>query len=172
MINEESQTYVRVSDFIGVIPAITGKVELVYEGEQEGAGIVAHNLVGKAVRTIFTDYFPKPDDKQKNGAENPYKDIIRWFGDGYTLDLTNDLSGKDYEAALNVVPGLADLVKGKHGKVHKHEQLFLMEFVLHGLAEYSKLSKSALDTGIRFKDLLSSMFSMPDLEDLSEDDLE
>ena len=46
-----------------------------------------------------------------------------------------------------------------------------MEFALHGLAEYSKLSKSALDTGTRFKDLLSSMFSMPDLDDISEDDL-
>lgn len=172
LINGERQTYVRVADFIGVIPAITGKVELVYEGEQEGAGIVAHNLVGKAVRTMFADYFPKPDDKQKDKTENPYKDIIRWFGDGYTLDLINDLSDKDYEAALNAVPGLSDLVKARHSKANKHEQLFLMEFVLHGLAEYSKLSKSALDTGMRFKDLLSSMFSMPDLEDLSEDDLE
>ncbi len=172
IINKEKQTYIRVSDFVGVIPAITGKVELVYEGEQEGAGIVAHNLVGKAVRTMFTDYFPQPDDKSKDKSENPYKSIIGWFGEGYTLDLINDLPVTDYEAGLNAVPGLSDLVKSKHPKVSKHEHLFLMEFVLHGLAEYSKLSKTALDTGTRFKDLLSSMFSMPDLDNLTEDDLE
>ena len=56
--NNESTTVVRISDLIGVIPAITGKVELVYEGEQEGAGLVAYNLIGKAIRTQFVDYFP------------------------------------------------------------------------------------------------------------------
>ena len=49
--NNESNTVVRIADLIGVIPAITGKVELVYEGEQEGAGLVAYNLIGKAIRT-------------------------------------------------------------------------------------------------------------------------
>ncbi len=77
IINKERQTYIRLSDFVGVIPAITGKVELVYEGEQEGPGIVAHNLVGKAVRTMFTDYFAQPDDKSKDKSESPYKSIIR-----------------------------------------------------------------------------------------------
>lgn len=174
LINGESQTYVRVSDFVGVIPAITGKVELVYEGEQEGAGIVAHNLVGKAVRTLFADYFPKPDDKDKDKSkedqENPYKAIIEWFGEGYTLDLINDLSNENYEKALKAVPSLEDLVNKHHKKANKLEKLFLMEFVLHGLAEYSKLSKSPLDTGTRFKDLLSSMFSMPDFGEFDEED--
>ncbi len=170
LINGEKQTYVRVSDFVGIIPAITGKVELVYEGEQEGAGIVAHNLVGKAVRTLFTDYFPKPDDKEKKEQkENPYKSIIEWFGEGYTLDLINDLSDENYEKALKAVPGLEDLVNEHHKKINKKEKLFLMEFLLHGLAEYSKLSKSPLDTGTRFKDLLSSMFSMPDFGEFDED---
>ncbi|NVK34743.1 MAG: magnesium chelatase, partial [Rhodobacteraceae bacterium] len=170
LVNGESQTYIRVSDFIGIIPAITGKVELVYEGEQEGAGIVAHNLVGKAVRTLFADYFPKPDDKSKEKKKNEYKSITDWFGEGYTLDLIHDLSNEQYEKALHAVPGLEDLVAKHHKKVSKHEKLFLMEFVLHGLAEYSKLSKSALDTGTRFKDLLSSMFSMPDFDFEDDDD--
>lgn len=173
LINSEKQTYIRISDFIGAIPAITGKVELVYEGEQEGAGIVAQSLVGKAIRTLFTDYFPKPDekDKQKGEKENPYAEIIQWFGEGYTIDLLNDLSNKDYENALNIIPGLEALVKKHQPKAKAHAKLFLMEFALHGLAEYSKLSKTALDTGTRFKDLLSSMFSMPDLGDMDEDDL-
>jgi magnesium chelatase subunit I len=172
IINDEQQTYIRVSDFIGVVPAITGKVELVYEGEQEGPGIVAHNLVGKAIRSQFTNYFPKPDDKRKEGQENPYGKITEWFGEGYTIDILNSLSNEQYEAALNKVPGLKELIKSKHPDKNKHEQLFLMEFTLHGLAEYSKLSKSALDIGTRFKDLLSGMFTMPDLDDLDEEDLQ
>jgi magnesium chelatase subunit I len=171
LVNGEKQTYIRISDFIGVIPAITGKVELVYEGEQEGAGIVAQSLVGKAIRTMFTEFFPKPEDKQKEGSENPYAQIIQWFGEGYTIDLLNDLSNADYEKALNAVPGLAALVDKHQPNLNAHAKLFLMEFALHGLAEYSKLSKSALDTGTRFKDLLSSMFTMPDLDDMDEDDL-
>ena len=55
----EKSTFARVADFSGVIPAITGKVELVYEGEQEGPGIVARNLIGKAIRTQFIKYFPE-----------------------------------------------------------------------------------------------------------------
>lgn len=174
IINDESQTFIRISDFIGVVPAITGKVELVYEGEQEGPGIVAHNLVGKAIRTQFVNYFPKPDDKdkKKEGQTNPYKKITDWFGEGYTIDILNELSNTNYEKAMTVIPGLEELVKSKYADKSKHEQLFLMEFALHGLAEYSKLSKSALDVGTRFKDLLSGMFTMPDLDNLDEEDFQ
>ena len=146
-------------------------MELVYEGEQEGAGIVAHTLVGKAIRTMFPDYFPKPDDKKTESPENPYQEIIKWFGEGHTIDLLNDLSDEQYKDALSLIPSLSNLVKKLHPAAKKHEQLFLMEFALHGLAEYSKLSKSPLDTGTRFKDLLSSMFTMPDMDNLDEENL-
>src|SRR5690606_37634102 len=59
ILNNEKSTAVRISDFIGVVPAITGKVELVYEGEHEGPGIVAQNLIGKAIRSQFINYFPE-----------------------------------------------------------------------------------------------------------------
>jgi magnesium chelatase subunit I len=55
-----------VYDFMGIIPSITGKVELVYEGEQEGAAYVAQNLIASAIHTFFPGYFPKiekPDAK-------------------------------------------------------------------------------------------------------------
>ena len=51
--NGNSETAVRLSDFLGVIPSITGKVELVYEGEQEGANEVAKQLIADAVKTQF-----------------------------------------------------------------------------------------------------------------------
>ena len=65
--------------------------------------------------------------------------------------------------------GLEELVRDQHGKQPKEFKLFLMEFALHGLAEYSLLSKHKLERGMQFKDLLSSMFSMPEGEDEEED---
>lgn len=169
IINDEKDTYIRVADFIGVIPAITGKVELVYEGEQEGPGIVAHNLVGKAIRKQFLHYLPNPDDKRKQKDKKPYKKITDWFGEGHQLDLLNDLNDKEYKKLLLSVPGLKELVDQYHGKADENTRLFLMEFTLHGLAEYSMLSKKQLSTGLQFKDLLSSMFSMPELGDEEDD---
>lgn len=60
LLNGEAKTFARISDLVGVIPAVNGKIELVYEGEQEGAGIVAQNLLGKAIRNEFTELFPNP----------------------------------------------------------------------------------------------------------------
>ena len=104
IINNEKNASIRISDFVGVIPAITGKVELVYEGEQEGPGIVAQNLVGKALRTQFINYFPDPDKFRKQKEKSPYKKISNWFGDGNTVDLMNDSSQADYEKLLKSVP--------------------------------------------------------------------
>eukprot|EP01024_Parvocaulis_polyphysoides_P003746 TRINITY_DN1098_c2_g1_i1.p1 TRINITY_DN1098_c2_g1~~TRINITY_DN1098_c2_g1_i1.p1 ORF type:complete len:172 (-),score=32.14 TRINITY_DN1098_c2_g1_i1:153-668(-) len=157
--------------FWGLIPAITGKVELVYEGEQEGAGIVAQNLIGKAFRTQFLNYFPNPEQEKKKKKENIYKRILDWFGDGETLDILNEASNQEYKNALFEVPGLKEMVKQKFKKMDESEQVFLMEFALHGLAEYSMLSKKILTNGMHFSDLLSSMFSMPsDFEDDEEDE--
>jgi magnesium chelatase subunit I len=61
LLNGEEKTYVRVADLVGVIPAVCGKVELVYEGEVEGPVIVAQNLVGKAIRAQFLNFFPDPE---------------------------------------------------------------------------------------------------------------
>jgi magnesium chelatase subunit I len=163
-------THVRVGDLYGVIPSITGKVELVYEGEQEGPGIVAHNLVGKAIRSQFVNYFPDPENVRKQKEDNPYSSIINWFGDGNTVDLLNDYSDKEYGKALLSVPGLQEVVLKYQPKADGDWKLFLMEFALHGLAEYSLLSKHSLERGLQFKDLLSSMFTMPDLDDEDDDD--
>src|SRR5688572_12953693 len=114
IINKEKNASIRISDFIGVIPAITGKVELVYEGEQEGPNIIAQNLVGKALRAQFINYFPDPDKFRKQKEKSPYKKISNWFGDGNTVDLLNDISQADYEKLLKAVPGLIDLVNEFH----------------------------------------------------------
>ena len=170
LINNEKETYIRVSDFIGAIPAITGKVELVYEGEQEGPAIVANNLVGKAIRKKFTDFFPNPETFRKHKEKNPYSEITSWFSDGNEIDILNDVKNKDYETLLNNVPGLKKLIDQYHKKNDPEFKMFLMEFALHGLSEYSLLSKKPLSHGTKFKDLLSSMFSIPEPGD--EDDID
>jgi len=170
--NGESNTVVRIADLIGVIPAITGKVELVYEGEQEGAGLVAYNLIGKAIRTQFVNYFPSPEQKKKEKQGNPYVLPLAWFGEGNVLDIVASQSDKTYKQALHAVPGLEEVVSQLVKNVPEKEKEFFMEFALHGLAEYSQLSKNLLDTGLQFKDLFSSMFDMgPGDEDFEEDDL-
>ncbi|MEH0157928.1 magnesium chelatase [Limibacter armeniacum] len=164
LINGETHTHVRVSDFWGVLPAITGKVELVYEGEQEGAGIVAQNLIGKSIRTMFLKFFPDPE-KEKKKEQNVYKELLDWFEEGEGVDLLNDASNKVYSDTLKGIRGLSGIIKKKYSKATEAEQLFMMEFVLHGLAEYSMLSKKMLVSGVHFKDLFSSMFSLPGEED-------
>ena len=171
LINGEDVAAVRVGDLNGVIPAITGKVELVYEGEQEGPAVVARNLIGKAIRTRFKSYFPDPDRFRKSKQTSPYKEIIAWFDDGHVLDLLHDQSEKEYAAALRSVPKLEDIVRGL-----PHEEsdvLFLMEFLLFGLAEYSLIGRQSLVAGTQFHDLVSGMFTPPgpsDLEDEESDD--
>lgn len=173
ILNNQGETHLRISDLYGVIPSITGKIELVYEGEQEGPAKVAHILISKAIRTLFNQYFPEPAKAKKTQQDNPYRKIISWFGKGNTIDLLNDVSDKEYEVSLNKVEGLKDLVTNFHSGVNGSALILLMEFVLHGLAEYSQLSKFKLETGIQFKDMLSSMFSLSSGEDDSiEDDSE
>jgi magnesium chelatase subunit I len=173
IINNEKSVSIRILDFIGVIPAITGKVELVYEGEQEGPNIVAQNLVGKAIRTQFLHYFPDPDKFRKQKEKSPYKKIADWFGDGNSVDLLHDMPQSEFEKKLKSVPGLADLIHEFHKDQDAAAKLFLMEFALHGLAEFSLISKHNLSAGLQFKDLLSSMFTLPrhgQDEDQDEDD--
>lgn len=171
--NGENKTVVRIADLIGVIPAITGKVELVYEGEQEGAGLVAYNLIGKAIRSQFVNYFPSPEEKKKSKEGNPYVIPLAWFGEGNVLDILASQSDKEYKQALMEVPGLENVVTQLVKNLPEREKEFFMEFALHGLAEYSQLSKRMLDTGLQFKDLFSSMFDMGpgEEDDFDEDDL-
>jgi magnesium chelatase subunit I len=161
IINSEKNTAIRVTDFVGVIPAITGKVELVYEGEQEGPNIVAQNLVGKAIRSQFVNYFPDPDKFRKQKEKSPYKKLTEWFGEGNTIDLLHDMPQAEFEKKVKAVPGLAELIQEFHKGQDAATKLFLMEFALHGLAEYSLISKHHLTAGLQFKDLLSSMFTLP-----------
>ncbi len=162
LMNNEEKTVARISDLIGIIPAVNGKIELVYEGEQEGAGIVAHNLLGKAIRNEFTNLFPDPAKLKKRKEPSPYQYIINWFGEGNMIDLMLSENDKTYKKSLESIPSLADLVDTYTEKLTKNQKLTMMEFVLFGLAEHSLIGKNNLERGIQFKDILGSMFSEKD----------
>jgi magnesium chelatase subunit I len=171
IINREKSTFVRISDFLGVIPAITGKIELVYEGELEGPAKVANILIGKAIKTMMLQYFPDPEKVKKSKSKNnPYTDVINWFGNGNTLALIDGLPFQEYKKLLNSITGLKDVVKQFHPKLTENQQLLLMEFILHGLAEFSQLNKGFLDNGFAFSDMFNSLFNLqPDDEDNDDD---
>jgi magnesium chelatase subunit I len=163
IINGESTTQVWLSDLVGIIPSITGKIELVYEGEQEGPFQVAYNLLEKAIRTQFIQYFPNPETlkkkKGKEAAENPYKAISSWFDSGNALNLFLETKDDDKMQMLYKVSGLHALVKKYFNAGSEKENALLMELVLHGLAAYSLISKKVIDGKIEFKDLMGSMLS-------------
>src|SRR5690606_26705783 len=160
LINNEPNTFVRISDFLGVIPAITGKIELVYEGELEGPAKVANILISKSIKTMLLQFFPDPEKSKKSKAPNPYADVINWFGAGNTLSVVDDLPNTAYIKLLKTVPGLAEVVKQFHPNASGNQQLLYMEFVLHGLSEFSQLNKNFLDNGFTFSDMFNSLFNM------------
>jgi magnesium chelatase subunit I len=151
--NNDEKTAVRLSDFLGIIPAITGKVELVYEGEQEGAANVAYNLIGEAVKTLFIQYFPEIEKLKKPDDIGPYDDIVSWFfnqSDGF--ELLDDLRDKEYKSLLEAVSPLDDLIAKHQSNLSKEDSYFMKEFVLWALVEYKQLSKYRFTKGIQFKD--------------------
>jgi magnesium chelatase subunit I len=174
LVNNETSTCSRINDIFGVLPSITGKVELVYEGESEGIANVASYLIGKTIRKEFEKNFPNPE-KSKKSLKDPYKKVVKWFNDGNLLDIMNSFSNEEYKKSLHSVPGLKELVNDLTKPKDEEEEALFMEFILHGLSEFSQLSRHRLEKGVEFKDLVSSMFNMnlptgPDDEDEEEDD--
>lgn len=161
LINKESKGYARIADIYGILPSITGKVELVYEGEVEGIATVATMLIGKALRKQFAGIFPNPEKNKKSKVKtvSPYAEVVNWFNEGNKVDILQHAPHAVYEKSLLFVKGLNELVKVYFPRAAKQEQLFMMEFALHGLAEFSQLSKHRLEEGIQFKDLLGSMMN-------------
>ncbi|TYA92302.1 MoxR family ATPase [Seonamhaeicola marinus] len=160
LISGEDKTFLRLSDFIGVIPAITGKVELVYEGEQEGAAFVAMNLIGEAVKNLFVESFPKIEKLQRQNQETPYDQIVSWFfnqEDG--VELLDDLRDKEYQTILASITPLDDLLGEYLPNLKTEDSFFVKEFVLWALVEYKLLSKQRFAESTQFKDPYGSFIS-------------
>lgn len=152
----ETETTIRLSDFMGVIPAITGKIELVYEGEQEGADNVAQILIEDGVKTLFNRYFPEIKKLERKDAETPYDALIHWFFESDGIELLDDLTDAEYQNVLNQPKPLNDLVRKHLPDLEQEAVPFAKEIVLWGLEGFEKLSKSRFTEGFRFRDLYGS----------------
>ncbi len=153
LINKEPKTTVRMSDFMGIIPAITGKVELVYEGEQEGAAFVAQQLIGAAIKSYLPGIFPRIEKLSKKTESTPYDELLAELISEGGLVLYDESSGEEYAEALNEYMALEELVVQYQGECLPEDRLFLKEFLLWALAEHQKLGKERLEKGFDFGDL-------------------
>ena len=163
IINGEHKTVARVADFWGVVPSITGKIELVYEGEVEGQYNVALQLLSQAIREEFLETFPHPEKIKKGKEKDPYGAIRAYFGDSNVITLPNDVDDDIFYGILDSVPGLDRLLESF--KIPKTAYPVYKEIVLHSLADLDVLTKELTQGKIAFSDPLGKM-----MEDLDEED--
>ncbi|WP_116768973.1 magnesium chelatase [Maribacter litoralis] len=156
LLNGGDHTMVRLSDFLGIIPAITGKIELVYEGEQEGADGVAGILIDDAVKSLFPKYFPKINKLERKDEETVYDELLHWFFQGEGFELMDDFTDEEYKRALDSIPALNQLMKNHQPDFDAKDAYFLKELLLWGLVSFKKLNKQRFTDGFEFKDLYSS----------------
>ncbi|MEM8883050.1 MAG: AAA family ATPase [Planctomycetota bacterium] len=143
----------RLTDLFAADSAVTGKIELVFEGEREGPEVVADRILGDGVAAVFRRYFPEPyqGSNPEQEERDVYKPVVDWFASGKTIavnDETKDL------ATLQEVPGLSDLVRA-----HLQEESDLgAELVLEGLHRSSLVAKERSEDGVTYSDMLQDMF--------------
>ncbi len=158
----DNPVYPRLCDLHMLLPAITGKVEMVYEGEQQGAEVVARRLVGQAVKKVFEERFPEIGKELGSGGEDdkgPYAEIVHWFAEGNTVTLSDEQTFADYEAEISRVPGLDRLV-ARMGRTPQ-EKALASEMVLEGLHQHLKLARNDMDSQVSYKEMVKFQLIRP-----------
>ena len=157
LINNEDKTSIRLSDFTGIIPAINGKIELVYEGEEQGADQISFNLINEGVKTIFLRFFPEISKLEKPNEVSPYDKLLSWFVDnGAELFIGDEFTNKEYQDSIDEINPLNELIKKYCKEIKAEDVSFIKEVLLWGLSSFKKLSKNRMLDGIEFKDSLGS----------------
>ena len=154
LINGESNTVLRMTDFNAVISAINGKIELVYEGEQEGATEISRLLILESVKTFFVNYFPKIKKLNKSEELDPYNEILDWFKNK-ELFIDENLDNKSYNDTFKTIKVLKKFVKNYIPKIDPKDENFMCEFLLWGLSSYKKVSITRTSRGLSFSDSFS-----------------
>jgi len=175
----ESQVVVRICDLAHAVSGVSGKVELVLEGEQEGAMNVARALLGRGVKALFAERFPdayKPrrgraargegarsegaTGSEPEHASSEYRPILEWFASGNHLEIADDVPHAEYTRRLAQVKGLERLAAKYLEPGSPVELAVAMELILEGLHQNSILSRERTDGSVTsYKDMLKSMLS-------------
>ncbi len=157
----------RICDLPHALPGMTGKIELVFEGEQEGSVKVSKALVGKAIREVFKKYFPDPLQRRpKERAEarideSEFNRIVGWFESGNKIEVGDDMPIEAYLRELDRVKGLRETTRKylKLPESSKYELASAMEFVLDALHQNSKIAKEEYEHVTSYKDMVGSIFN-------------
>ena len=154
LINGETNTSIRMTDFNAVISAINGKIELVYEGEQEGATEISRLLIVESAKTFFNDFFPKIKKLTKPDDLDPYQEILDWFKDK-ELFIDENLDNKSYQDTFKTIKVLKKFVKKHIANINSKDENFMCEFLLWGLSSYKKVTVTRTTRGLSFSDSFS-----------------
>jgi len=154
LINGESKTSIRMTDFNAVISAINGKIELVYEGEQEGATEISRLLIVESAKTFFNDFFPKIKKLTKVEDLDPYQNILDWFKDK-ELFIDENLDNKSYQDTFKTIKVLKQFVKKQIKDLKPEDENFMCEFLLWGLSSFKKVTVTRTTRGLSFSDSFS-----------------
>src|ERR1041385_285769 len=131
---KEKTVVPRVSDIYAALPAITGKLELEYEGELQGPEVIAKDLIRRAAGKTF---------EARVGGAN-VDDIIHWFDEGGALKISTDERSETCLKGFSVVPGLLALVDqvGLAARKDPATMVAACELVLEGLVAEKRISRS------------------------------
>lgn len=154
IMNGEVKTSIRMTDFNAVISAINGKIELVYEGEQEGAVEISRLLILESVKTFFVNFFPKIKKLNKAEQLDPYAEIVDWFKDK-ELFIDENLDNKAYDDTFKTIKVLKSFIKKQIPSIDKKDENFMCEFLLWGLSSYKKVNITRTSRGLSFSDSFS-----------------
>lgn len=174
----------RAADLYAAIPAITGKLELVHEGEQEGPAIVAANLIALSIRSWFDTALPKPvkEGRKDRGrgamspeelfehpenveerkasqkkAHDPWAGVLRHFQGGGEVQLGDETPESEYRKALDGVHDLRQMVE-KNLKTTDESEIYLgMELALEGLYAHQCLSRRMGENAMTYLDNTARM---------------
>ena len=134
LVSREALALPRVSDIYAAMPAMTGKLELEYEGEMRGADTVVHDLIRTAVGKIYDRCFSGEDTKQ----------IEEWFNLGGTIKLDDNQPAAAALTDLKLIHGLIKALAplGIKSNDASPRVVSAAEFFLEGLVAHRKLSRS------------------------------
>ncbi len=116
--NKEKTAVARVADVYAAIPAMTGKIELEYEGELKGAGTIARELIRAAVGKVFSKYV----------GEANLQPVVQWFEMGGELKLPEMASAEETFRQLE--------------RSNRALATSAAEFILEGLWAHRRISRN------------------------------
>jgi magnesium chelatase subunit I len=128
IVSGDATAVARIADIYAAIPAITGKIELEYEGELKGADTIARDLIKASILVVFRQTFPTID----------FKNVIEFFETGGNIRLSDTEPIKTVLAQLQRVPTLMDRVSDSS----ESTRLASAEFILEGLYASDKIGRS------------------------------